>query len=87
MAERQQQPSVAEKTVGQLYLGSTVSQDVHQSRCGEFQHPAAMQRRRLTYVNYCNSTLQQRPISLISSPVMPVLVQAPKEIGFTSYRP
>ncbi|XP_031256936.1 ADP,ATP carrier protein 1, mitochondrial-like [Pistacia vera] len=81
MAEKQQQPTVAQKIVGQLYLSSTLSQDVHQSHCGGFQHPAAMQARRFQYGNYGNSTLQH-PITLVSPPVF---VQAPKERGFTGF--
>lgn len=83
MADRHQHPSVAQKTFGQLSVGSTLSS-------GAFQSPA-LHPRHFSYGNYSNVAFQYpmtqtyRDISVVSSAASPVFVQAPSEKGFAGF--
>lgn len=94
MAESHQQPSVMQKVTGQLYLKSTLSQDIVQNRYAGFQKPAALPQRHFAYGNYSNAAFQyplahtcraSSDLSLIASTASPVFVQAPSEKGFAGF--
>lgn len=94
MAESHQQPSVTQKVTGQLYLKSTLSQDIVQNRYAGFQNPAALPQRHFAYGNYSNAAFQyplaqtcraSSDLSLIASTASPVFVQAPSEKGFAGF--